>query len=360
MKKLVTILIAALIVSCGNNSETTHATKRDLTQAVYASGKIYPKDDYKVSSRLPGYVEEIFVRVGDSVKAGQPLIRIRSEISTINVEAAKNQFQLASRNAAENGPVLSALKQDMLAAESKYNLDSTNFKRYQTLLTQNSTSQLQVDQAKVQLDNSRSAYRRMQLNYTSTKDRLRTESSNAKLQLDAQTSNEGDYTIIAVVSGKIYDITPRVGDLISSQMTLLEIGSATDFEVELSIDETDISFVKVGQEILYEIDAYKEVPLVGAVVEIYPRISPGNKTAKIIASVSLTENMVVYSGMSIESNIIISEKKNVLVIPREYLKPGNTVKVVGNEVPVKVILGAEDLEYVEILSGISETDQLEK
>jgi HlyD family secretion protein len=359
MKTFAALLSLIVLASCGGQSEVTHPVKKDLTQAVYASGKIFPKDHYKVSARLPGYVQEILVHVGDSVKTGQPLLRIKSEISNINVEAAKNQFQLASRNAAENGPVLNALKQEMSAAESKYILDSTNYKRYANLLAQQSASQVQVDQAKTQFENSRAALHRVQLNYISTRDRLRTESENARLQLDAQTTNQGDYTIIAAVNGKVYDIVPRIGDLVNSQMVLIEIGSATEFEVELSIDETDISLVKTGQQIIYEIDAYKDVPLTGEVREIYPRISPGNKTAKIIATVVLGEGMNVYSGMSIESNIIVAEKKNVLVIPREYVKPGNTVKVKGKEEPVKITVGASDLEFVEVLSGLSEADELE-
>lgn len=360
MKTIAALLLVFALASCGGKNETVHPEKKDLTQAVYASGKIFPKGDYKVSARLPGYVQEILVKIGDTVKAGQPLLRIRSEISDINVAAAKNQYQLASRNASENGPVLSALKQEVSAAESKYNLDSTNYKRYENLLKSNSASQLQFDQAKVQFENSRAQWNKAKYNYASTRDRLRTESQNAKLQLDAQTSNQGDYTINSVVSGKVYDIIPKIGDLVNSQMPLIEIGSANEFEVELSIDETDISFVVVGQEVLYEIDAYKDQPLTGTVLEIYPRISPGNKTAKIIASVSLKPEMVVYSGMSIESNIIIAEKKSVLVIPREYVKPGNLVNVKGKDEPVKITVGASDLEYMEVVSGLTESDELEK
>lgn len=360
MRTLIVLLISIALVSCGGESESTHPEKRDLTQAVYASGKIFPKNDYKVSARLPGYVQEILVHVGDTVSAGQPLLRIRSDISSINVEAAKNQYNLAANNASESGPVLSALKQEVAAAESKYILDSTNYKRYENLFTSKSASQLQVDQAKVLFESSRAAWTRSKYNYSSTRDRLRTESQNAKLQLDAQTTNQGDYTINSAVSGKVYDIIPKIGDLVNSQMPLVEIGSATEFEVELSIDETDISFVVVGQEVLYEIDAYKDIPLTGTVLEIYPRISPGNKTAKIIASVSLAKDMVVYSGMSIESNIIIAEKKSVLVIPREYIKPGNLVNVKGIAEPVKITTGAVDLEYMEVTSGLSETDELEK
>lgn len=360
MKTLVAAFLVLVLASCGSKSETINPVNKDLTQAVYASGKIFPKNDYKVSARLPGYVQEILVKVGDTVKAGQPLLRIRSEISDINVEAAKNQYALASRNATESGPVLSALKQEVSAAESKYNLDSTNYKRYENLLKSNSASQLQFDQAKVLFENSRAAWTRAKFNYVSTRDRLRTEAENAKLQLDAQTSNQGDYTINSVVSGKVYDIIPKAGDLVNSQMPLIEIGSANEFEVELSIDETDISLVVIGQEVLYEIDAYKERPLTGIVMEIYPRISPGNKTAKIIATVELESDMIVYSGMSIESNIIIAEKKNVLVVPREYVKPGNLVNVKGKDEPVKITVGASDLEYMEVTSGLSATDEIEK
>ncbi|MCK6640612.1 MAG: efflux RND transporter periplasmic adaptor subunit [Bacteroidia bacterium] len=360
MKKLLPFALTVLLASCGGKTETASPEKRDITQAVYASGKLFPKNDYKVSARLPGYVEEIFVNVGDTVKAGQPLLRIRSEINTINVEAAKNQFALASRNASENGPVLSALKQDMMALQSKYELDSVNFRRYENLLAQKSTSQMQYDQAKVLLDNSRAAYRRSQMNYTSTKDRLRTESENARLQLDAQNSNLGDYTIAAAVNGKVYDIVPNIGDLVNSQMVLVEIGSANEFEVELSIDETDVSFVQTGQNVIYEIDAFKDVELKGTVQEIYPRISAGNKTARVTATIELKPEMNIYSGMSVESNIIVSQKKNALVIPREYIKPGNLVKVKGKEEPVKITSGVSDLEFVEVLSGITESDQLEK
>jgi multidrug efflux pump subunit AcrA (membrane-fusion protein) len=360
MRILVAVTISIALLSCKGGQETIHPEKRDLTQAVYASGKIFPKNDYKVSARLPGYVQEILVHVGDTVSAGQPLLRIKSEISAINVDAAKNQYNLASNNASESGPVLSALKQEVSAAESKYLLDSTNYKRFENLLASKSASQLQFDQSKVQFESSRAAWTRAKYTYSSTRDRLRTEAQNAKLQLDAQTSNQGDYTIISAVSGKVYDIMPKIGDLVSLQIPLVEIGSATEFEVELSIDETDISLVVLGQEVLYEIDAYKDIPLTGTVMEIYPRISPGNKTAKIIASVSLADDMIVYSGMSIESNIIVSEKKSVLVIPREYLKSGNTVNVKGKEEPVKITVGAGDLEFIEVTSGISEADELEK
>src|SRR6185436_6765132 len=147
-----TIPAFLFLAACGGKSTTIHPERRDLTEAVYASGKVFPKNDYKVFAKLAGYVEEIHVHVGDTVKVGQPLLTIRSEVSDLNVDAARNLLSLAQKNADENGALLSSLKQDEGSAKTKYALDSVNYYRYASLLKQNATSQLSVDQAKVQLE----------------------------------------------------------------------------------------------------------------------------------------------------------------------------------------------------------------
>lgn len=352
--------ISVLLFSCGGKNTSTHPERRDLTEAVYASGKVFPKNDYKVFAKLAGYVEVIHVHVGDSVKVGQPLLTVRSEVSEINVEAAKNQLNLAQKNANENGALISSLKQDVSSAKSKYDLDSLNYNRYSNLLKQNAIPQLQFDQAKVQFESSRATYQRAQSNLISTHDRLKTELANARLQFDAQSSNHSDYTITSAVNGRVYDVVPKIGDLVGPQFPVLEIGDAQSFEVELSVDETDIALLEKGQEIIYTIDAYKDMEFKGVVEEEYPRISPGNKTSRVISSVEIPNGVKVFSGMSVEANIVITQKKNILVIPREYLLPDKTVRVRGKDEPVKVTTGVSDLEYVEILSGITEADEIIK
>jgi hypothetical protein len=109
---------------------------------------------------------------------------------------------------------------------------------------------------------------------------------------------------------------------------------------------------------LYQTDTYKDKFFEGRIKEVYPRITPGNRTCKIMGSISF--NHEAFSGMSVEANIIISEKKNALVIPREYLLNQNEVKLNDGKKVIKIKKGIEDLEYVEVLSGISEKDELVK
>ena len=350
----------ALLTSCKGKKDVTTPIHRDLTQAVYASGKLYPVNDYKVYSKLPGYIEKIHVHVGDSVKLGQPLMTIKSEVSELNVNSAKNLLDLARKNADENSPMLLAMKQDVASAKAKYALDSTNYARYSNLMKENATSRVQLDQAKTQFDISKENYLKALNTLLNTRDRLRTELQNAQIQYDAQVSNRNDYTIVSVMNGKVYDIVPKEGELVSTQIMLMEIGDGSQYEVELSVDETDISYLKKGQDIVLTIDAYKEKVFKGKVMEAYPRINQSNKTSKVVASILLDPSITVYSGMSVEANIIISEKKNTLVIPREFLVEGNKVKLKSNDELVTIQKGAEDLEYVEVLGGIDEHTEIKK
>ncbi|HTL82937.1 MAG TPA: efflux RND transporter periplasmic adaptor subunit [Bacteroidia bacterium] len=360
MKKYLFIVPIIALASCGKKGDSTHPVRKDLTEAVYASGKVFPKDDYQVYAKLAGYVEEILVHVGDSVKVGQPLLTIRSEVTALNMDAAKNTLVLAQKNADENGSYLLALKQDVTSSKSKYDLDSMNFDRTASLLKQNATSQLLYDQAKVQMESSRATWLKAKSNYSASADKLKTELANAKIAYDAQASNNSDYTISAAVSGRVYDIVPKKGELVGPTFPILEIGDYSDFEVELSVDETDIARLEKDQLIIYSIDAYKDVEFKGKVVEEYPRISSSNKTSRVIASIDMPDTVRVFSGMSVEANIIIAEKKNILVIPREYLLPDKTVNVTGKDSAVKVKVGAYDLQYVEILDGLTENDEITK
>jgi HlyD family secretion protein len=361
MKKSLLIVLSVLIFgSCKRSSETITPSRKDLTQAVYASGKIYPLNDYKVFSKLPGYIEKIHIKIGDSVKAGQPLITIKSEVSELNVSTAKNLLDLAQKNANENSSYLTALKQDIASAKSKYELDSVNFTRYSSLMKENATSKLSSDQAKTQFEISKQNYLKAINAYSNTKDKIRVELENAKNQYDAQVSNKNDYTITSAVNGKVYDIVPKEGELVNTQIVIMEIGDGGKYEVELSVDETDVSLIKKDQEIVYVIDAYKDKVFKGKVIESYPRINQTNKTSKIIASINLDPGTVIYSGMSIEANIIIAEKKAALVIPREYLIEGNKVKKKGEEELTTITKGAEDLEFIEVTSGIDESTEIVK
>lgn len=354
------VLTMLFLTACSRNSNTVQPEHRDLTQAVYASGKVLPLNRYVVFPKYPGYVEEIFVRSGQSVRKGDPLLAIRNETNELAINSSGNAAELARKNADENGPLLTSMREELKAAKAKHELDSLTFTRNQALLKEDAISRQLFDQSKAQADISRGAYMRSKEAYQAAVERYRTEYRNSALQADAQRANRGDYRLLAAIDGKVYDVAPQVGDLVGVQSAMLELGSADSFEVELSIDETDIGLIRNGQEIIYGIDAYPSEPFRGTVKEIIPKIISNSKSSRVKATIQSTASHPLYSGMSVEGNIIIEKKKNCLVIPREFIHNGNQVNVKGNDQPQTIIKGAEDLQFVEVVSGLTGTETLVK
>ena len=150
MKQLLNLTLIILLAGCNRSGQETQPVRKEITQAVYASGKLYPIGHYTVFSKIPGYVERVFVSAGQSVHRGDPLVSVRNETNEMNLESARNLVELAKLQASQHGPVLSGLDQEVRAAKARYLLDSTNATRTASLWQQQATSRQQLDQAQTQ------------------------------------------------------------------------------------------------------------------------------------------------------------------------------------------------------------------
>ncbi len=355
------ILGAWLLSSCNGNETTTKLQRRNITQAVYASGKIYPIDYYRATTGIPGYIQRILVKVGDSVKAGQSLFEIRNEVSELNVATAKNNLNLAKSNASTGGAYLQTLEKDVDAAGTKLKLDSVTYERYNSLRKAGIGTRQTFDQAEAQFKTSREIYEKAQSALSAARQRSGTEVKNAENIYRAQQSQLRDFTVKATLDGKVYDIMSKEGEYVSPQIPVMELGRSSQYEVELAIDETDINLVHPGMEVVYSTEAFAGTVFEGKIKEVYPKISQANKSIKAIATINLPAGAQVYAGSTLEANIIFARRKNALVVAKVYIAHDSAiVKGSMGNTKVKVQRGIEDVEFMEIVGGVSAEDVLVK
>lgn len=351
-------MIALLHFACAKRDEYV-VQRKDLVQAVYASGEVLPVDFYEVTSKLPGIVDSIYVSVGQKVDAGDPLLKMQSQTNQLNLQTARNHYEMAKKNASDVSDRLASLEQRIDAAYATYRQDSSDFERHKRLHEQNIGTEQTFEQARLRFQTSRSNYIIARSNLRETRDQLQIELQNARNNYLAQESMLGDYMLVATISGRVYDILPKTGEFVNSNSPIVYLGAADSFEVEMLVDETDIILVREGQPVVYELDALEDTVFRGTVTEIYPRISPVDKTAKVMASIDPSD-YDLYPGMSLEANIIIREKKRILVVPVEYVSSDGTVivKTGTKKEAVEVKVGIKDLRFAEILSGLEEGDHI--
>lgn len=355
------VLVLLLADGCSKEKGTVRPTRRTITQAVYASGKIFPVGFYRASTKVPGVVEEVLVAPGDTVVKGQALLRIRAVSSELAVATAQEAYGLASENASGEGALLRSVAADLEAARARLALDSTNASRLRRLLSQQATSQSSYDAAQTQFDVSRRQFEKAFDGYQATKRRLATEKKAAELNVSIQRSIRDEFVLTAAERGRVYDVLPKVGEFVMPQQPLVEIGSSSLVEVELNVDETDVAMIVPGQSVVYSLDAFKDRTFTGSVTSVTPRVSNQDKTASVTARIN-TDGLRLLPGMSLEANIVIDRRAKALVLPREIVPSTKVLTVLreGKEQTVRVKTGVEDLRYVEIVSGLTDADEVVK
>ncbi len=198
------------------------------------------------------------------------------------------------------------------------------------------------------------------------------ESSQTRLTT-TQDSYE-NYIITAPISGTVITKNTKAGDKIStgggSAVTLAVIYDLSELTFEMSVDELDVHSVAVGQSVEITADAFEGEMFSGKVTNISLASAYSNGVTNYPVTVTLDETKDLLPGMNVDGNIILAHADDVLVIPVDALMRGNRVYVKDTSVTesngsvpagfrsVEVETGLMNDDYVEILSGLSEGDEV--
>ncbi len=141
-----------------------------------------------------------------------------------------------------------------------------------------------------------------------------------------------NYTITAPISGQVISKNAKVGDNIdrtsgSASTELAVIYDLSELTFEMSIDELDISNVKVGQEVEVTADAFPGVTYRGQVTNVSLNGSYQSGVTTYPVVVTLEETGDLLPGMNVDGTIILEEKEDVLYIPSGGLQRGDVVYV---------------------------------
>ncbi|MDU8885689.1 efflux RND transporter periplasmic adaptor subunit [Yeosuana sp. MJ-SS3] len=350
MKIFKILILTVLITSCSNRLDGILPTARSLTESVYSSVTIQPDSMYQAYAIVAGILEANMVEEGDTVSIGDPLVQIINSTSKLNAQTAKLALDLARENYNGKATILMGIQDQINTAILKYKNDSLNYFRQKKLWEQNIGSRIDYDTKKLNYDLASNNLLTLNNNYQRTKNELQTLVKQSENNYRAALIGSKDFTVKSKINGKVYALYKEPGEIVSSMDPLVSIGSASDFLVEMLVDEVDIVKIKVGQNVLIHLDAYYGEVFNGVVSKIYPEKDQRNQTFKIEA-VFIKPPQVLYPGLSGEANIVISKKESVLVIPKAYLIDGN--KVITNEGLVTVTLGIQNMKDIEVQSGLT-------
>ena len=341
--------------SCKTTEEKIFPQKEDITLSVYASGLVKSKTQYQVFSTVNGILKEILVEEGGLVKKGQVIARISDLSQKINVENARAQEDYNS--IFSNTEKVDQAKKEVELARIKLENEKSLLKRQKELWADGIGSKNDLDNRILSVENAQTNFNASQLHLNDLEKQLTFLANQSKRNTQISSTTMNDYTIKSEVVGRLYSFTKNIGEMVNTVNPIATIGDSNSFIVELEIDEFDISKIALGQTVIMSMDSHKGEVYEAEVSKIEPLMKEKSRSFTIEANF-IKKPSQLYPNLSVEGNIIIQIKKNTITIPRNYLIDNSYVLIGKNK--VKVATGLMDYDKVEILKGISISDEISK
>ena len=357
MKAAFLILILSIFTSCSQQAEKITPQRARLVESVYSSAIIQPDSLYMAYATVMGILERNLVEEGDSVKVGTPIVQLINIAPALSMENAKLALQQARDDYSGSSTLLNSLEKEIRAARLALFNDSINYVRQQKLWEQKIGSKVEFENRKLAYELSTNNLQLLQNEYDRTKNLLSIQVRQALNTYKSSQFSSGEFTVNSKINGLVYTLFKNPGEIVNTVEPLALIGSANEFIIELLVDEMDIVKVAVGQKTLITLDAYGSQVFEATIKKIYPAKDERTQTFKIEAVFS-NNPPKLFPGLAGEANIVIAEKQDALLIPRDYLMDDN--RVLTEDGPVTVVTGLQDLNNIEIISGIDENETIYK
>ncbi|MBN2173037.1 MAG: hypothetical protein JW731_02815 [Bacteroidales bacterium] len=202
--------IAILLSSC-QKQETTSPIRKNIEEAVFASGYIEQENNYTVSANVEGIILGLPVREGDSVIKNDLIVTIKNDVQNNQLQDALAVYNDAVFNASPDSPQLLNIQVQIDQAKQQLEFDKENYLRYKDLREKNSVSRFDFEKAELQYQASQNNLTALQKNYTEVSNALELNVQRSLVQVNTQKSLLGDYKITTEESGTVINVYKKTG-----------------------------------------------------------------------------------------------------------------------------------------------------
>lgn len=281
---ILTPMALMLLVSCGNKQsvtlETVRAEKGELTETVTATGTIESVTQVDVGTQVTGIIDKLYVDFNSVVSKGELIAEIEKTLL---------QSDLASAEA------------NVESARLTYEYNLTNYKRDKALHDKQLISDYEFQTSAKDLEVSKTAY------------------DKAKADKVRAAKNLNYAEIYSPIDGIVISRDVEVGQTVVSNMSVANLYTIADLDnmqVIGNVDEADIGRVKVGQPVVFTVDAYSDDKFEGKVTQV--RLNPTTEsnvvTYEVVVAAPNPDHKLI-PGLTANLTIYTLREENVLLLP---------------------------------------------
>ena len=393
-RRLIAVVVLVVIVLAGiwffrrpRLVTVVNPQRVSITETVASSARVGGVQESAVGAQFSGTVEHLFVRIGDQVKAGQPIATLRNNVTQQQTAQAQSAVGTARARLAQASktPLRSEIdeakqgvneaKAQVTQANTDLNLATQQFDRNQQLFQQGliskddfQRSQTNRDSLQARLRTSKATVKVRQarletLEHGPTKEdvevaRAQLTEANQALQVASQQAKEA--TVMAPFAGVVTALNAEEGQTVGATGVVSLVSD--DLEIRVDLDESNLADLEVGQRAVLSSSAFGDKTFDGKLTDIGAAVDE----ARGIVTVKITPDdppAWLRPGQTVNVNLITNEKVDRLIVPTTAIvRQGSRtiVRVVENgHVTEKLVVARPVVpQGVPIASGLTESDQV--
>ncbi len=315
---------------------------RTIENKQILSGKLVSSKEVNLKSELGGVIEAIYVSVGDEVKKGQAIAKLRTLPDPKMSQEAERQISVAHTN-------LERVR--------------ANYERNKTLYEKDVI-------AKQDLEVSVQEYKLAEID-------LRNANENKKIVTQGFSRKNGFVSdvVYSTTDGIVLDIPVKTGATIMNRnnfnegTTIATIADMNQILFKGQINERDLSKLDLGKKMLIRVNALRNQNFESEVVKISPiGVDVGGITRFDIEAKLLVSAVDLYkfkSGFTASAEFVVDRVSNALSVEEKYIRykeDTSYVYIKSGESKKRIILetGISDGQYIEIIKGLRKNDKVMK
>jgi HlyD family secretion protein len=310
-----------------------------ITEKAIAVGQIQPRQKFSIKSKLSGIVKTCLVNVGDRVRTGDAMFEIAPDPTPQELTDVDRQLD---------------------SARASYERAQADFARAQELVRQGLLPRSDMDARREAFELAKIALAKAEQGRELTR---RGRIAGAGISMES--------IVRAPAAGTVLTRTVNPGDPITPLTSyqpgteLATVADMTDLIFKGTVDEIDVGKLRVGLPTRIKVGALPSDIVTGSVSRIAPQAQQKEGATLFDVEIELekTGAIVLRAGYSANADVIIREKKNVVIVPervvtfedggkKAYVEiPGANLKEEPKKTEIK--LGISDGMNAEVLSGLS-------
>jgi len=327
------VMVSLILVSCTKekkalpdkavNVRVATAEKKKVQPYLETTGTLKADEEVMVSSEVDGIVRQIKVDEGSPVSAGTLLV----EVNEIDYMLDWKRSEAALKQAEAN---LANAKAEYKRKDALYKEELITKQQFDDITTKIALAEAELDRAKATLAISKEKLSRTK--------------------------------IYSPLTGAVKEKRVSVGDYVRNGTPLLQLIKINPLKLNFTISEKDAASIKIGQEVVFNVDSYGDKQFRGRVSLLFPNVEEKTRTLQAEALVP-NANHLLKPGYFARTLIYTSSPRTVVLAPITALLYDNAVirifVVDGDKARERIVkIGGKYGEFIEVVEGLKEKEEI--